>query len=469
MASGSKIRPLARLLDECEAPLWVIGPTGRLAYLSADCEAWLGTPAQSLVDRRSVAGSSVSDDPLDRLAASLAPPPGMSARGTASLRVQPPGIGAHRPEPREARYVRVGNGNLSIVVGVAGHFDDRAADPELQDAIAVRQRLDAWRKQHAALATIATAGDSVLARRMRRRIAVAASVRSDLGLFGPTGCGSESIANRIHQRSSPGETFVRVDGPLMDAELLDATMMPALHRLNDSTESRATALVCGLDEMPLEAQQRLVSLLAAFNDRLRLIALCGPQPKTIVPASEKSEAAEILSLHDEMPHGLCGELIETLSAMTIVCHRLADRVEDIPAIATGMLDHRRSAGEGTAERMSRAALDALVIYPWPRNLDELDEAIRHAVRTAPGSSIGVDHLPLAIRSYRPGAPAAPGNTLLPLDESLRRYQRRIIMEAVDSAGGNRAEAARRLGISRARLLRKLEESAEAASESADES
>ena len=260
MASGTKIRRLTRLLDECDAPLWVIDRDGQLAYLSAGCADWLGVDLESLIDRRSVAGSPVSDDPLDRLAASISPPQGLARRGTASLRVQPPAIGNHRPEPREVRYVRVGHGSHAITIGVAGDFDDRTVDPELQDAVALRQRLDAWRKRNTVLATIATAGISSAARRMRRRIRVAASTRTDVGLFGPAGCGSESIAKRLHQLSAPGESLVMVDGPLMDAELLDATMMPVLHQLSDSSEARATALVRGLDEMALEAQQRLVSL-----------------------------------------------------------------------------------------------------------------------------------------------------------------------------------------------------------------
>jgi DNA-binding NtrC family response regulator len=154
--------------------------------------------------------------------------------------------------------------------------------------------------------------------------------------------------------------------------------------------------------------------------------------------------------------------------MTIVVHPLANRVEDIPLIATAMLDHRHAAGEGTAERISRAALDSLVIYPWPRNLEEMDEAIRHAVRTAPGQSIGVEHLPLAVRSYRPGERASFGKAIVPLDVALQRFQRRLISEAIESTGGNRAEAARRLGISRARLLRKLDEAAQDENMSQDE-
>ncbi len=303
---------------------------------------------------------------------------------------------------------------------------------------------------------------------MRRRFRVAASTRVDVGLFGPVGCGNEVVAQRIHQLSAPGESLVVVDGPLMDPELLDASMMPVLHQLTDSTEARASALVKGLDEMPMEAQQRLHSLLDTFAGRLRLLALCGPRPKTLADSSEQADAADILGLHDEVPRGICAGLIEILSSLSLVCHALADRVEDIPLMATAMLDSRHAAGEGTAERLSRAALDALVIYPWPGNVDELDESIRHAVRTAPGSSIGVEHLPLAVRSYRPGERSGVAKAIMPLDVAIQRYQRRLIHEALEAVDGNRAEAARQLGISRTRLLRKLEEADQEKDSSEDE-
>ena len=76
------------------------------------------------------------------------------------------------------------------------------------------------------------------------------------------------------------------------------------------------------------------------------------------------------------PSGLCSPLIDVISSLTIVNPPLALRVEDIPLIATAMLDTRHAAGEGPAERINRAALDALVIYPWPHNYKELEDAIR---------------------------------------------------------------------------------------------
>ncbi len=458
MASGTKIRNLARLLDASDAPLWVIDSAGKLVYLSAGVSLWLGVEADSLLDRRSVAGTPISDDPLDALAASLSPPQGFTQRGTASLRVQPPTIGDRRIEPMEVRFVRAGS-DVGMTFAIGGSFDDRVVDSDLQDAVALRQRLDSWRKRHARLAAIATAGVSPAARRTRARLQVAASTRTHVGFFGPPGSGGESIAARIHQLSAPSELLVRVDGPLMDAELLDATMMPLINQLADSREARATALVRGLEEMPGDAQRRLAELLASYPERLRLLALCGQRPSLLQePFDEVLASSEVLQLSEKPNRGIDGRLIEVLCSLSVVSEPLAARVEDIPLLAAAVVDARHAAGEGRAERVSRAALDALVIYPWPGNFEELDGAIRHAIRTAPRESIGVEHLPLVIRSYRvatgPAAPPPP----ISLDDAVQRYEMRLINESLDLSGGNRAKAARRLGISRARLLRRIAES-----------
>ncbi len=461
MASGTKIRALTRLLDATDAPLWVIGPTGKIVYLSAGAAVWLGVDLDRLLDRRSISGAPLSNDPLDALAAALSPPQGLSERGTASLRVQPPTIDGRRIDPIQVRFVRLG-AEHPLTIAIGGEFDDRVADPELVDAVAVRQRLDAWRKRHMQLATIATAGVSAAARRMRARLQVAAAIRAHIGFFGPPGCGAESIATRVHQLSAPGESFVTVDGPLMDAELLDATMMPLIHQLADSADTRATALVRGLDEMPAEAQQRLAALLASYPQRLRLIGLCGARPSVLrEPLDDVLITADEHHLDEEPSRGIDSRLIEVLSSLTVVCEPLAARVEDIPLLAAAAVDARHAAGEGTAERLSRNALDALVSYPWPGNFEELDGAIRHAVRTAHRQSIGVEHLPLAIRSYRLGDGSAAKSTAPSLDEALRRYELRLITEAMEASAGNRAEAARRLGISRARLLRRIDEAEKA--------
>ena len=193
MASGTKVRSFSRLLDASSAPFWVINADGKLVYLSAAVSQWLGMDVELLAGRRSIAGAPISDDPLDFIAASLSPPPGFAERGTASLHVQPPPVNSKKVEPLDVRFVRMGPPGESTTIAIGGDFNDTQLSSEIQDAVAIRRRLDVWRKQHTALSTIATAGRSASARRLRSRVEVAASTRTHTGLFGPQGCGAFSI------------------------------------------------------------------------------------------------------------------------------------------------------------------------------------------------------------------------------------------------------------------------------------
>lgn len=453
MASGSKIRTLARHLDAAGAVLWVIGPRGRLVYVSAGAARWLEIEADSLIDRRAIASAPASDEPLDRLAASLSPPPGLTERGLMSARIAPVTAAGTELEPMAMRFLRIGVSSDVLTIALAGDFDESPLPAELVDAVAVRSQLEAYRKCQAAVAGIVTAGSSSHARRTRARIQVAAAARSHVGFFAPRGSGAETIAARIHQLSAPQEPIVTVEGPLMDAELLDATLTPLINQLADDTHAQGTALVRGLDETAAEAQARLAELLTSFPGRLRLLAICGEQPPVL---REPLSGEESLLNEIPEPSGLSDRLIDVLSTLTVRLWPLTARVEDIPIVAAALVDARHAAGDGVAERLSRQALDALVTYPWPGDFDELDAAIRHAMRTTIQVAIGVEQLPLAIRSYRSASEQRSTSTpLLTLDEALQRYEQRLIDEAVQAADGNRAEAARRLGISRGKLLRRL--------------
>ncbi|MEP5991789.1 helix-turn-helix domain-containing protein, partial [Rhodopirellula bahusiensis] len=145
-----------------------------------------------------------------------------------------------------------------------------------------------------------------------------------------------------------------------------------------------------------------------------------------------------------------------------------------PALALALLReaHRASqsqkrTSDSDPPRLGRDAIDALTMYPWPNDFDELAEAMTSALSRVVGDRIGREHLPLVIRSFRVGPSATSERESEPekadnnfridsLDDAVQKYERELIDRAMDASQGNKAEAARRLGISRARLLRKLD-------------
>jgi len=114
-----------------------------------------------------------------------------------------------------------------------------------------------------------------------------------------------------------------------------------------------------------------------------------------------------------------------------------------------------------ATGISRDARDWLNAYPWPGNIRELRNAIERAVLLCDGALITREHLPAAVsrpeplRSLVTGMTvtnAVPAGTGLRLDE----VERQFIEQAIRDSNGNKAKAARQLGLSRAQLYTRIE-------------
>lgn len=471
-ARGTSIRPLARLLDGCPQPAWVFDGRGVLVYLSSACEGWLRVPAEKLLGRSTQGTGSPSspsaehradeEQAFNALVQSLASPPGLLERRSIIHRVHPPGLrpfaageletASPPPEPMTALFVALGDSEAPAVLAFAGSYQDQPVSPDVEAALLVRETLDRWRAVQPSLQELPVAlGTSRRAQRLQAQIRLAASTHEHVALIGEAGCGSQGIAAAIHrdanrQAGSQTPPMVTVEGALMDTELLDATIGPAVDWLAENENRQACLLVTEIDQMPVDAQMRLNQWIDRFAPRLRLLALSSVDIRQTIYSPSRAEGP------------LQPTLAAKLEIMSVDIPALRQRSEDIPLIAMALLTRRRAAGEGRAEQFSRGATDSLTLYPWPKQFEELDAAVRQAIRVCRGSSIQPEHLPLSVRSYQPSDPNAHSQqTPIDLDQTLRNVERQLINRALEQAGDNRAEAARRLNISRARLLRRLRE------------
>src|SRR5690606_34312051 len=127
---------------------------------SAACGLWLEVPPEDLLGRRAIAGVPASSDRLDRVAASLAAPPGLPQRGVASHPVRPPvdADGAAPPSaagvPRSVLFIALDDAS---VLALADHALPAAPPADLEVALRIRQRLTAWRLRQPKLASLAVA------------------------------------------------------------------------------------------------------------------------------------------------------------------------------------------------------------------------------------------------------------------------------------------------------------------------
>jgi DNA-binding NtrC family response regulator len=132
---------------------------------------------------------------------------------------------------------------------------------------------------------------------------------------------------------------------------------------------------------------------------------------------------------------------------------LRERLEDLPYlvddILAGAID---KLGITAPPAVEPAVIDALRGYRWPGNVRELENALVRAAIASEGRPIGISHLPPAILSRRSVRPPKPD-----LMKTLAEIERAHINAVLEACGGHVESAAKRLGIGRASLYRKLRE------------
>jgi two-component system, NtrC family, response regulator AtoC len=156
------------------------------------------------------------------------------------------------------------------------------------------------------------------------------------------------------------------------------------------------------------------------------------------------------------------DLFFRLNVVRITMPPLRDRKEDIPLLVHGFLRHFSKANDKQLLDLASEAMNALLTYNWPGNVRELRTAIEHGVVMATGAKITLRDLPGAVRQAAGHAMTrgissakAFGEKSSPLD--LRETEKKLILQALTTTNGNVTAAAKKLGISRRTLHRKINE------------
>jgi DNA-binding NtrC family response regulator len=281
-------------------------------------------------------------------------------------------------------------------------------------------------------------------------------------LLGESGTGKSLLARAIHHASK------RVDGPLIEvhAAALPETLVEGELFGRDkgaytgATEAKpghveaahgGTLFLDEIGELPAATQ---VKLLRFLQDR-SFTRLGSTQTRKsdvrVVAATNRDLAAAVKA------GAFREDLYYRLAVFPILVAPLRERPEDVRATALALL-----AGRGLGpDRITTAALDALAAHDWPGNVRELENAISRALVLAGADTISPDHLPASLSRAGAAPPSALDDLLVP-GFSLDVLERDLLHHAIVKAGGNKAAAARLLGITRRRLYSKLESHGEPA-------
>jgi len=286
-------------------------------------------------------------------------------------------------------------------------------------------------------------GESEELHRVRAQVRLASDSKTHVVVIGNHGSGSETVARAIHYASSNEEQVpvLPLASELFDGELLRSTITAFMSRERAKWEAMVPSiLLLNADLLATDAQQELLELLRLPQCNLRVIT-------TTRQCLLKRAAG------DEFSH----DLAFRLSSLVIELPPLVSRVRDLPLLAQQFLEEVNRQEGRQLSGLSPEAIDCLAAYPWPGDIDELRDLIQEAAAVAEGPQIKVADLPLVFhQAIQPIAGAVNAFKPVEMDQFLSQVESRLIRETLAASKGNKAQAARWLGMSRARLLRRIQ-------------
>ena len=145
------------------------------------------------------------------------------------------------------------------------------------------------------------------------------------------------------------------------------------------------------------------------------------------------------------------DLLYRINTITLHVPALRERPEDIPVLASAILESLARDMPYGKRALTPRAIEALQEYPWPGNVRELRNALEHAVLLTDGATIDVDALGLRRRVAVAIAPAPASVS----EQTLQASEIQEIKKALQAEGGRVEKAAQRLGVPRSSLYQKL--------------
>ncbi|AMJ68345.1 sigma-54-dependent transcriptional regulator [Hymenobacter sp. PAMC 26628] len=349
-------------------------------------------------------------------------------------------------------YLTKGDADEQMVVVV-----DRAAEQAR-----LRRRVAALEKkvgeQYSFDALIGKAPVLEQAKKMAQQVA---PTEAAVLLEGPTGAGKELFAQAIHY-ASPRRTkpFVALNCSAFPKDLLESELFgyrkgaftgAAVDKKGLFEEaSGGTLFLDEIGELEVGAQAKLLRAL----ETQEFTKLGDTKPTRV---NVRIVAATNRNLKQEADQGhFRPDLYYRLSVVVIPVPPLSVRPGDVRALIDHFAQHFAAKLRQRPLTITPAALRALETYPWPGNVRELKNVLERAAILVPTDEpLDVEDLPIEVQVA--ALPHGPANADSDDPRTLRNFERQHVQRILLECNGNKAEAARVLGIAHTTLYRKIQE------------
>lgn len=291
--------------------------------------------------------------------------------------------------------------------------------------------------------TVTLAGSSPAVVRALRQADCVAQTGCGFTITGPEGSGRQHLARLIHARSTMSASSLAI----LDCSLLSpSALLATLKQLQDSGhavsgmsyQTAGMLLLVNADRMPQETQARLL--------------LSNPHGKLTFRIGATAEFS--LTAYPKL---LLPELAELLTTMEIHLPPLHNRGDDILLLSEQFIQESRRDHQTSAERLSADVRRQFLDYRWPGQVRELRTVVSAACLQCRRAEIHVEDLPFGFRIGQDAQRYSiqPPRTISSLEDAVQQYERELIERTLAECLGNKAEAARRLQLTRPRLYRRM--------------
>lgn len=305
-------------------------------------------------------------------------------------------------------------------------------------------------------------GNSGPIRDLKAQIGIAGPTSGWVLITGENGTGKELVARAIHQCSHRREKpFVEVNCAAIPEDLIESELFghekgaftgaTAQRKGKFDLAHEGTLFLDEIGDMSLKTQAKVLRIL----QERKFERVGGSRT---IEVDVRVIAATNKDLEEEIRKGRFREdLFYRLNVLPFHVPPLRERRGDIPALTNHFLEFFCGKECREIKELSPDAMEALLTYPWPGNVRELKNIIERLVIMTAEDLITERHLPMAIRSHRPGPrpavlnPAEMGTYRIAKEE----FEKEFILQKLEENDWNISRTAEAIEIERSNLHRKI--------------
>jgi two-component system nitrogen regulation response regulator NtrX len=308
-------------------------------------------------------------------------------------------------------------------------------------------------------------GSSASIIELKQKIAAVAPTDTWVLITGENGTGKELVARTVFQLGSRAEKpFVDVNCAAIPEELIESELFghekgaftgaTTKKRGKFEIANEGTIFLDEIGDMSLKTQAKILRVLQ--EQQFQRVG-----GSRVLKVDVRVIAATNKDLAREIEKGRFREdLYYRLNVVPLEVPTLRERKDDIPQLVDHFLDDCAVQNRTRRKTIDPGALDVLAAYHWPGNVRELKNLIERLVILVPGDHIKASDIPSSYRGQAAGSALPPKDTYLSIDDfkqAKKTFEEIYIREKLKENDGNVSQTARRIGVGRSYLHKKLKQ------------